>query len=98
MKIHSINGKIYIRLSNLLYLGFPIPKKGTSILYMKNWIGTEICNEYLRFYEKKEGWDGVFISLFASEIGKFNVSEEDVYIPFTQDNFTPQYGLNIPSE
>src|ERR1035437_7306197 len=92
MELIKIKDKHYISLENMLKLGFPRPTKGTPILYLNsiriNYL-FDIEKEYenYRIYQFKENWEGVFISPFASYIGNKNVSESDVFVPFTIENF-----------
>lgn len=75
------NNKKYISIQTLIECGFGYPEKGTKVLAREGrW--DDYTNWY-RFYEKKEKWDGIFVSPFASEVGKINAMEYEVFVEFS---------------
>lgn len=85
MKLTKFDNKFYITLWELKTLGFDYPKTGTSVLVRKHFLGS--FDNYYKFHEKKQGWDGVFVSPFLSDVGKLNLDDSQVYIELSPKNF-----------
>ncbi len=84
MKLTRINNKWYISISKLRELGFNYPPKGTMGIYRK-WFDDD--SNWYKFHEKKEGWDGIWISPFLTDIGKRNISDGEFFIEFNPISF-----------
>lgn len=79
------DGIYYISIFDLRKLGFDYPEKGTEGILRT--FHEESSNWY-KFHEKKENWDGIFVSPFLSDIGKKNIGENEFYIEFSPNTFS----------
>lgn len=84
MRLTEINGKWHITVNELRELGFEYPPKGTNGIF-RMIFGDD--DNWYKFHEKKERWDGIWISPFLSDVGKRNVCEHEFYIEFTPNLF-----------
>lgn len=90
MELKKIDEKYYISIYQLRELGFDYPPKGTKGLFFE-WL-TDGYTRWYKFHEKKEGWDGIFISIWLSDVGKMNIPESSFLIEFTPELF--KYTIN----
>ncbi len=81
--LSKIDDKYYISVRQLAELGYGYPPTGTKgLVWFGVFDGYDSC---YKFYEKKEGWDGIWVSPFVSEVGKKNISDSAFLIEFTPE-------------
>ncbi len=92
MEIKSLYGKNYISIRDLVKCGFGYPKKGTkvAIISCEFW-DVDNGSMWYKFFEKKEGYDSIAVSLWATEIGMKQKDESTVYVEFSTNTFTPNF-------
>ncbi len=85
IKLEKVRDKYYIDLQQLQILGFDLPIQGTDIIIRQGIFSDWEFN--FKLHSKKEGWDGLFVSPYVSEIGKRNLSDSEIYIEFSPRMF-----------
>lgn len=83
------DGKFWINLFDLREMGFPLPIKGTKLIW-RHAFGD--FDTHYKFFENRDGWsDGLFISPFSTNVGEKFAGYGELYVEFNQDNFIKNY-------
>lgn len=80
------DNKYYISLAQLKAMGFELPEKGAEVFTVSGYFN-ENWETYLKFHEVREGWPGVYLSPYLSDIGKIYRDSNFVYLELTPKFF-----------